>query len=158
MMYSRSRVAHSDTVWPSVIHLIHFYIKALKWTYTVNFLWNCIRVLSVIVMCGVTAAAAAASEWLVPRRLGFRVTDAPASASAFLSASRPLIPPNGGCHLAANLNAPTMQLPHLAKLISVRRAPYPTASCLVLGALGPGGPRHPPTQQQHLSIISPWLY
>lgn len=65
------------------------------------------------------------SDWLVPHRLGFCVTDAPASASAFLPASRPLIPPNGGCHLAANLNAQTTKLPHLAKLIPARRAPFP---------------------------------
>lgn len=65
------------------------------------------------------------SDWLLPRCLGFCVTDAPASASAFLPASRPLIPPNGGCHLAANLNAQTTKLPHLAKLIPARRAPVP---------------------------------
>lgn len=83
------------------------------------------------------------------------VTDAPATGSASLPASRPLIPPNGGCHLAANLNAQTAELPHLAKLIPVRRASFPTARRLLLGAPGPGGPRHPPARQQHLSIISP---
>ncbi|KAA8580712.1 hypothetical protein FQN60_013670 [Etheostoma spectabile] len=91
--------------------------------------------------------------------LGFCVTDAPASASAFLPASRPLIPPNGGCHLNANLNAPTTKLPHLAKLIPVRRAPFPTASRLVLGPRGPGAspPSYTTTASfNHRSLI--WLY
>lgn len=88
-------------------------------------------------------------------RLGFRVTDAPASASAFLPASRPLIPPNGDCHLTANLNAATTKLPHLAKLIPMRRAPFPTASCLVLGPRGPGTspPSYTTASFNHVSLI-----
>lgn len=92
----------------------------------------------------------------MPHCLGFSVTDAPASASAFLPASRPLIPPNGGCHLTANLNAPTTKLPHLAELIPIRRAPFPTASRLVLGPRGPGArpPSYTTTASfSHLSLI-----
>lgn len=94
------------------------------------------------------------SDWLVPHRLGFCVTDAPASACAFLPASRPLIPSNGGCHLTANLNAATTKLPHLANPRA--RAPFPTASRLVLGPTGPGAwpPSYTTTASfNHLSLI-----